>query len=391
MLDICTTWAKDNGISFAPSKCLILHEVKTRPFKINDGVIPQEEKLQYLGMMLNHNGIIWNESFQDRCESALALARMLKWGGMHINGLRMATSLELYKTFIRPIFEYGLAAGVLNGDVLEMLEKTQRNVLRQIFSVNTYTSIKAQLCLANITTMEFRNFKLHANYFDRAINKGSNTNPITCMIRNCEYDRRYWYGESYRESPTYMGLWSNPMIKDYWDDWTRTYKISKEEQDRWRLKSITDIVGRDGDVASAISVDKGGHANPLLSATFIPRSVVAMLLKWRTGTIAIRQPCVKCGGDVVVTREHAVKCSGLLDVLKDNFSEYITGTREYPTLLDEVLDNMRYSKDEAAKLTFLADGVTWIRINCLGWEFNAKGELRWPTHISLRNRNDTVP
>ena len=388
LLDLCSKWAKANGISFAPSKCVTVHRENCQPFRINDGEIPHEEQFKYLGMMMSHKGIDWKESFVARCAKTRKIARFLKWTGMHMNGFRLTTSILLYKTFVRPTLEYGLSVGIATKDVMQMLEATQTAVLRQMFSVNNRTSLKAPLALTNITPISFRNQKLHATYFDLLINKGSITNPIVNMIRNVNLR---WLPDG-PWSPSFLDIYRNPMIRNWRNPFTGKFTLmGKEAMQLMAWRSIDGLRSRDGDVASAISVDMEGKPNPLLSITFASRRVVGMLLRWRLGIIAIHQKCENCALPNIVTRAHAVACPGILDTLRDKFAKYITGEKVYPTVIDEILENMRYDEDEAELLEILADCIVKIRRVCLGWKENSKGQLRWPTHISHQNQTVDVP
>ena len=103
---------------------------------------------------------------------------------MNINGFPPEASLRLYKSFIRPVMEYGLQLKPLSQNEINPYQKTQNMALRQIFSVPRKTSIEAMHKLALIETMEVRNQILNLEFVGKLHNSTDKNVPAVRIWRS---------------------------------------------------------------------------------------------------------------------------------------------------------------------------------------------------------------
>ncbi|KAI8865951.1 hypothetical protein GQ42DRAFT_128854, partial [Ramicandelaber brevisporus] len=75
---------------------------------------------------------------------------------MHIYGPSLDAQVDLYRVFIRPTMEYGLAIVPLTGKLVNALDQAQAKVLRGIFAATKTTSLAAMLVHTHLPPMGYR-------------------------------------------------------------------------------------------------------------------------------------------------------------------------------------------------------------------------------------------
>ena len=131
LIDICSKWSSDNGMSFNIAKCKILVLNKSKKglsFNLGGTEIEKVNKIRYLG-------VIWSRSRQtslytshintmfDKAETKVNAIRHM---GFHSDGLRPITAMRMYKILVRPILEY--AAQVLSYSHYYLKEGNAKNI-----------------------------------------------------------------------------------------------------------------------------------------------------------------------------------------------------------------------------------------------------------------------
>jgi hypothetical protein len=109
MLSLCESWAHSNGIRFSSPKCATLTPWPNVQFRIHQQEISNKSSVTYLGMTTTRYGINWQDSFKSRVSKCLRTAKWMNSKGMNLNGWRAADNIQIYKTFLCPMLEYGIA------------------------------------------------------------------------------------------------------------------------------------------------------------------------------------------------------------------------------------------------------------------------------------------
>ena len=110
ILDICSKWAKENGMSFNTSKCKVmpLNGANTQArFTMDGTVLDFVSTYKYLGVSLTSKYVtsLFKDHFQTILVKAKNRAAAIKGLGFSKNGFRVETLLRLYKLQVRPLLE----------------------------------------------------------------------------------------------------------------------------------------------------------------------------------------------------------------------------------------------------------------------------------------------
>eukprot|EP00171_Calliarthron_tuberculosum_P005289 IDg5289t1 len=107
LLDICSEWASSHGMAWAAGKCTALLPQETRKDSVTIAgqQLTKAGNAEYLGMTIS---IKSTSQPAKRAATGWARFRELKCMGIHQGGLSTRTAVRLYKTFVRPTFEFGL-------------------------------------------------------------------------------------------------------------------------------------------------------------------------------------------------------------------------------------------------------------------------------------------
>ena len=111
MLDICSKWAKANGMSFNTSKCKVmpLNGASTQVNLTMDGnTLAFVTTYKYLGVVLTSTYV--TSLFKDHFQSLLLKTKnrtaAIRGLGFSSNGFRVETVIRLYKLQVRPLLEF---------------------------------------------------------------------------------------------------------------------------------------------------------------------------------------------------------------------------------------------------------------------------------------------
>lgn len=126
------------GYRWNPSKCAILGPTQhnntdsINNFKIYNSTIPNVQIFKYLGIHFNNRGMDSREMILHNTNKGTKAMNILHSIGTNSTGFDKHLSLKFYKSFIRPIFEYGLSIISTNAETFRILENAQHNCIRQI-------------------------------------------------------------------------------------------------------------------------------------------------------------------------------------------------------------------------------------------------------------------
>ena len=156
MIETCGNWSHDIGIQFSPQKCHFLGttpENRPHPIRLYGVDLPSAEVAPYLGLPFRQHGIDWNLLAKERSEKTRAVVSVLTPLGFNGMGWAPASSVLIYKLFIRPVLEYGVALHVPSGKCLQSYETAQNNALRSLLSVDRSSSAGAIRKLLQVESM----------------------------------------------------------------------------------------------------------------------------------------------------------------------------------------------------------------------------------------------
>ena len=373
LLNACDDWSKGHGIEFAPTKCAIIQkniDDDTTNMLYNTPV-NVGKTYTYLGLIFDMKGINWELSMKKRIEGAINRIHWMGRKGMNAFGWRPMMSLSIYKSYIRPMIEYGLALQILPKKVLTDLQRVQNMALRRMTSVNRTTSVAALHTIYGLESMEERNHNLTMKYFNKAINGDKKTHTVGKVIaKEMNLAQKRLKGGSLVNKFKRQCKWKDKVVKE-------GGKITKIDIKRSQEDSIFIFRTKGGKVSNRLDIRGIGKANSILTnAIELPRLHVYLLIQWLVGkSTSYKIYCKICG--INLHDDHLLECGGAkteLTTIQNNYN-IIIGS-EYYTLrerLDRLLTLV------ARKQVFLLEAYKDIakvllecKIRTMGWENREK-------------------
>jgi hypothetical protein len=332
------------------------------------------------------------------------ISTFLKAKGMSLGGWKPSSCLTLFKVFLRPVMEYGIALDILPKEILATMQKAQNQSLRNMLSAAHTTSIAGMHALLNIPPVEFRNkhlfSKFHAN-----IARISRSEDIEEEIERPVIVEMFKKQSEMLEIPN--SLLGNSWNSTYWneiheteeqtpnpDPTIQTTELSREERlDRLRMASprcvgklqrkyIKKMIKKRGNVADNIRITDNKKAHPLISSEWIPRQTQTHLIFWRLGRVAYHQECLNCPvtSRQELSRQHALECANVIPMIMLSFPQLISDSNR--TMMDIAMDQLAYEERDVHQLNTLADAVIEIKKKCLKWRVNEEGQLVSPSNVT---------
>ena len=112
MLAVCDRHAADNRYRFNVTKCeVVSSESRPQPqdFYLHGSPVPLSSHFTYLGCTFGANGIDWSEHWKRMVQKALTSTRLMADAGLKGREIGVTGALAAFRTFVRPVLEYGLA------------------------------------------------------------------------------------------------------------------------------------------------------------------------------------------------------------------------------------------------------------------------------------------
>jgi hypothetical protein len=290
LLNIVSSWCRANEMAINVSKCGTTY--KERVLTINGVAIPQVDTYRYLGIPLSRTGIepkgLIEENIR-RAKGALALVK----NSLSSRAWPPATRINVYKTYIRSVFEY--AAPILM--LLHRLDLNKREIKRGIKAMQRLQSdavkwifqkrrpLPTMESLAGLTTVEQRFDELTAR-FRLHLMSAASENPI-----------RHWTTHGRGNGITEAGA-SYPMPRDG--------KVATIEA-RSRAASFKDAARKNrmaGYIDPAARLSSGMDACLCIQNSRLRN----LAIRWRCNAFGIYHLCGIC--NVPFTRGH-VGCAQL--------------------------------------------------------------------------------
>lgn len=141
LLQICEEHSRRNLYRWKPAKCMILSNVKNAEFYLYGERIAQVDHAIYLGVPVTQDGIDTKRLIERNISKAMDRVGLLHSVGINKTGLRGYYNACIYKLFVRPILEYGLAVAPVDSKLLKKAETAQRNALLALLGGHKYSPI----------------------------------------------------------------------------------------------------------------------------------------------------------------------------------------------------------------------------------------------------------
>ncbi|OAD67752.1 hypothetical protein PHYBLDRAFT_151280 [Phycomyces blakesleeanus NRRL 1555(-)] len=181
MLDLAADHSLTLGYRWSPTKCEVIYP-KTRaslpvPLLLYGQVLSATDQFIYLGVPFANKGISSKSITTHRRSGTLATMATLNSVGACCSAFSLLLSSRLYKTFVCPKFEYGVAIFTLLKQDIKVLESIQDKCLRMIVGGHATSSTIVLKHICNLPSMKFRANALISKFCIR-----SRFLPAQCLL-----------------------------------------------------------------------------------------------------------------------------------------------------------------------------------------------------------------
>ena len=396
LLEICETWARENQMIFSIPKCAFIHSVPTH-LLFEGSPIPQVDSFRYLGIHIKQSGIDFDATMFERTQKTQRVIGMLSSLGFNLTGWAPLANRRIYKSFIRPVMEYGLALRPLDKQEILGYEKVQLAALRRATNAPRNSPSRALLKLFQIEEMSQRNLYLNAKLYLTL----HNTRDSSCLAIRMFWNHHVPLARNGRATDKSVitatrhnnELWrTSAKISHLTERLERGAAFSTfghaDVQKKYRELHRERLENNTGNVARNIIVYSKKFESYMQPIPGMSRKTRVSILRWRAGMVCFHQECL-CGTDL--SRDHGLECSGALVYLQRAFPHenhnFTRGNEENPgiehqphrfsSLLDFILDKNKFSSD-ISTLDKLAHAIGLIMTRCRGLVQSKTGNWREP-------------
>lgn len=291
LLQVAERTSYDLGFRWHPAKCVVLAPPNTPPriYHIYGTPLPHLPSFRYLGVPFANTGLINKSALvAHNRQAGLAALFSLVPLGLNPHGFPPSLLVSLYKQFIRPSMEYGLAITKLSLLQVRPLQQVQQQALRRMFGGHSSSETAVIQHLSALPPMSTRSQVLQAKYISRSQFLPTDSLLVTLLPR-LNSPNTPWSSLK-KNNPLWSQLTpsapSKPIIKSFL---FRQMLLSRKPN---TLLSFCPM-----------SI----HMDPLLSLPMAPRTR-SLLIRWRRGWLPGRpQACPCLEGSI--TRSHTLVCS----------------------------------------------------------------------------------
>ena len=348
LLRACEEWSQEVDMVFAPEKSIYVGPCTKEEMRLElyGRPISKMDKAKYLGIWMDQFGIDWESVIQERSGKAMKTLGVMSQLGLNATGWATSASINVYKTFIRPQMEYGLALRPLDASTLAPLEKVQKMGMRKILGAPNNASIGSMQKLLQLEPMQHRNRVLNVQQSARLHNSSDSSRPPVViwwgMLQYARGSRLSPLADSLTLSSIKKNpLWSRIRKRDHLflrlapptritiseeRAWTAKIWIKGQKQ-KEKYRAIMDASA--GSIADSLVLTLTDKVRPHLTPECSRRERVT-LNRWLTGLVCQHQKCCLC--DEPLTRLHGIVCSGADAFLRENLDISQSLLLEIPTL-----------------------------------------------------------
>ena len=208
ILDAAEKWSNENEVTFEPSKCeAICGKFTLRRLTLYGEPIVITQTFKYLGVMFDKNGIESEKTATKQINATIQRLKQLEEHGINGTTCAASTIILFYKSFLRPIMEYGMQLSTYSDEIIKAMERTQLRCLRSFLSVNSSTTQRGMRLLCGLNRMDVRYQILACRTWSRWIDRQNENSYYSSaaikILNNIEHECRF-------ES---MALWRRMLSK----------------------------------------------------------------------------------------------------------------------------------------------------------------------------------
>lgn len=318
LLAACERHSTLLGYRWNPTKCVLLSAEEKpqgqRDPTLYDVPIPSDNSFPYLGVPFKANGTLDPETLiHTRTQKALSSMRILRAVGSRPSGFGRILACRMYRQFIRPKMEYGLAIQTIGKRLSNVLDNAQSNSIRMIYGASTRASTQVMCHMANLPRMEDRITILQAKFILRAHNQPEDS--LITQLRRIITRRR-----------TQTKSWSSLLRTNIiWSE----LPSPRSNTNRIQMKGAIRIF-----LQNRLQIYKNRRGTKLLNACrpnngidpilWLPMSTAerSRCVRWRIGWLPGGKPraCPRCHEQKGTTRPHLIKCINMHIRLEIHYS-----------------------------------------------------------------------
>jgi hypothetical protein len=382
ILATCEQWSDEYGMRFAPTKCFVLcsRRVTLRLYGV---ALPQVPSTKYLGVHFSAEGIDWPTTINELTKKARGTVAMLTRLGFNGTGWPPRSCINVFKTFIRPLWEYVLQLGILPSKYLRRLQCAQNFALRSMFTAARCTSSGALHRLTLIETVALRNEILTAKFAEKLHNSCDSRIPAVMLWRRLHergLDALALDGTRTWDLVTKIDhAVRKPVPATSWV--ATSLKAAKRKQ--LLLHDLDNLsLGREA-VSSAIRVDSDLRPHMALwTGVLADRKIRRNIFNWRLGNVCRHQRCKKCNDGTELSRKHGLECSGALRLLEAKYARAFDPALDIPAL-DQVLNRYARCAPHSRFYEEMSSVVSRVMSQCLKMRQKDNGHWEDPDAVAL--------
>ncbi len=340
LMRCCYEWSQLNGISFAIPKCQFVgspgYEWK---ISMNGSPLDRVPNYKYLGVFNKWDGIDWETSTRHRTNQFKNMSSFLHGKGMNPTGWRLKQRLLTYKSFLRPMIEYGLALTILPRAPLEALQKAQNFCLKLMLHGGKSTSTAAMHLVMELETIHMRNVELNARYFNNLLNGDKQHHPVGLLVRAI-----YNAGAKAAAKNSLFTLfkknscWKEEVLTNQLPSLTDLQRLRSKNLDEYRRS-------RKDTTSQRLHCPQGPSKNNLIQQGWkLPRITTNAIVDYKLNKLP-RNKCLICA--MPVTLGHLLHCGELESASKDIASKFALNISYSPTNLPYYTDKLLWVNDDA--------------------------------------------
>jgi hypothetical protein len=335
LLEIAMSWAEEHGIQFAPSKCEVLSRNNNCNVTMGGVELARVNSYKYLGCEMTVNGLSSKRGLDKRMPKAKSAMGFLVSKGMNGYGWAPQLSLQLYKSFIRPMVEYGLLLAPLDAADAHRLQLFERNCLRKILSVAKNTSTGAIQGILGIEGITHRIARMRAAFFSRLHNDQRVRIPAVAIYRDVlkakGAQRAPRRAKSDDEPPAFSlvttAQLAQPLPKLQRVNLIFNVQLSEQRKREMFNKNqlelakfaqeqfIQDLAkGTNVGLVHAPFQRLGANDTLIAPAYGLEHKERRTLIMWLVGRVCYHQLCSSCD-HIELTRAHGLACSGASELI----------------------------------------------------------------------------
>jgi hypothetical protein len=233
--------------------------------------------------------------------------------GMNIFKWRLNSCISVYKSFIRPSLEYGLALQIIPKDILIDLQKIQVLALRRIFCCPPTVSQDLLHVIPAVEPMSFRNMRLNARYINSVLNGNKKELPVGILYNNLMNSGVVdGVGPSILSNFVRFNPLSDLILLNEMPDENIMKEMKCQEISKMLMNGI--VKGRSG----CRRLDKNNYSGSRDTLLFpnnyalLPRRTVYILLQWKFNLFGTHfRRCELCLQEKNIDRDHVLECSSI--------------------------------------------------------------------------------